>query len=170
MASETTQQAPTPAKPQKEHRWLQRLVGEWTFEGEASMGPDKSAEKFTGKESVRSLGGLWILGEGEGEVPGGVTNGTILTLGYDPQKKRFAGTFISTMMANLWVYEGQLDTTERVLTLDCEGPSMTEDGGMAMYQDIIELVSDDHRILRSRVRGNDGQWQEFMVAHYRRKK
>jgi hypothetical protein len=108
------------------------------------------------------------LGEGEGEAPGGVTNGTILTLGYDPQKKRFVGTFISTMMANLWVYEGQMDAAERVVTLECDGPSMTEDGGMAKYQDIIELVSDDHRMLRSRVRGTDGQWQEFMVAHYRR--
>ena len=132
------------------------------------MGPDKPAEKFSGKESVRSLGGLWILGEGEGEAPGGVTNATIRTLGYDPQKKRFVGTFISTMMANLWVYEGQMDAAERVVTLNCEGPSMSEDGATTEYQDIIEVVSEDHRVLRSRVRGADGHWQEFMVAHYRR--
>ena len=27
------------AEPQKEHQWLQKLVGEWTSEGEADMGP-----------------------------------------------------------------------------------------------------------------------------------
>jgi len=43
-------------EPQKEHQWLQQLVGEWTYEGEASMGPDKPPEKFQGTESVRSIG------------------------------------------------------------------------------------------------------------------
>jgi len=28
-------------KPQKEHLWLQRLVGEWTVETECQMGPDQ---------------------------------------------------------------------------------------------------------------------------------
>ncbi len=40
---------------------------------------------------------------------------------------------------------------------------------MAKYQDIIEFVSDDHRMLKSRLRGPDGNWQNFMTAHYRRK-
>lgn len=59
------------AEPQKEHRWLQKLVGEWTFEGEAPMGPDKPPEKFKGTERVRSLGDLWFVAEGQGEMPGG---------------------------------------------------------------------------------------------------
>ena len=25
------------AKPQKEHDWLSKLIGEWTFDGEAAM-------------------------------------------------------------------------------------------------------------------------------------
>ena len=29
MTSETTQQSPMVAQPQKEHLWLQKLVGEW---------------------------------------------------------------------------------------------------------------------------------------------
>ena len=53
-------------EPQKEHQWLQKLVGEWTYETEATMGPDQPPEKFKGTESVRSLGGLWILCRGSG--------------------------------------------------------------------------------------------------------
>jgi Protein of unknown function (DUF1579) len=39
-------------EPQKEHQWLQRLVGEWTYESECSMEPGKPPEKFEGSESV----------------------------------------------------------------------------------------------------------------------
>ena len=51
------------AEPQKEHQWLHKLVGEWTSEAETSMGPGKPPEKFEASESVRSLGGLWVLCE-----------------------------------------------------------------------------------------------------------
>ena len=28
-----------------EHRWLQKLIGEWTYEIETMMGPDQPSEK-----------------------------------------------------------------------------------------------------------------------------
>lgn len=155
-------------QPQKEHHWLQKLVGDWTFENECIMGPDQPPSKFTGKETVRSLGGIWVLCEGEGESPGGGSAKSIMTLGYDPDKKRFVGTFIASMMTYLWLYDGSLEGN--VLTLDAEGPSFAGDGKIVKYQDIIEFVSDDHRTLRSQVLGADGKWNHFMTAHYRRKK
>jgi Protein of unknown function (DUF1579) len=158
------------AEPQKEHRWLHKLVGEWTSESEATMEPGKPPERCTGTESVRSLGGLWILAEGQGEMPGGGAATMVMTLGYDPQKTRYVGTWIGSMMTHLWVYDGALDAAERVLTLEAEGPSMAGDGKMAKYRDVIELKSDDHRVLTSHVLGDDGQWHGFMTAHYRRKK
>jgi hypothetical protein len=57
-----------------------------------------------------------------------------------------------------------------VLTLNAEGPSMAGDGKMAKYKDVIEVKSDDHRVLTSHVLGDDGNWQHFMTANYRRKK
>ena len=160
----------TEALPQKEHQWLQKLVGEWTYDIEATMEPGKPPEKSSGTESVRSLGGLWIVAEGLGEMPGGGAATTMLTLGYDPQKQRFVGTWIGSMMTNLWVYDGALDAAERVLALDAEGPSMAGDGKIAKYQDRIELKSDDHRVLTSHVLGEDGEWHGFMTVHYRRNK
>lgn len=155
---------------QKEHKWLQRLVGEWTSEGEATMEPGKPAERFTGTESVRSLDGVWILGEGRGEMPGGVVGRTLMTLGYDPQRKRFVGTWIGSMMTHMWVYDGSLDGSERVLTLDTEGPGFANDGTMAKFRDVIEMKSDDHRVLTSHVRGDDGMWEQFVTVNYRRKR
>jgi len=167
---ETQEQTMPVVEPQEQHRWLQRLVGEWTFEGEASMGPGQPPEKFTGTESVRSLGGLWILAEGQGECPGGGAATTMMTLGYDPQKKRYVGTWIGSMMNHLWVYDGALDAAGRVLTLETEGPNMAAEGKVAKFKDVMELKSDDHRVLTSRAMGEDGAWHTFMTAHYRRKK
>jgi Protein of unknown function (DUF1579) len=157
------------AEPQKEHKWLHRLVGEWTYETEATMEPGKPPEKCGGTERVRSLGGLWILAESQGEMPGGAPATMIMTLGYDPQKKRYVGTWIGSMMTHLWVYDGALDASERVLTLEAEGPDMVSEGKMVKYRDVIQLEGDDRRVLTSYMPGEDGTWQRFMTATYRRK-
>jgi hypothetical protein len=84
---------------------------------------------------------------------------------------RFVGTWVGSMMTHMWVYDGALDEAGKVLTLESEGPDMSPDavpGRMLLYRDVIELVSDDHRVLRSYARGADGQWQHFMTTHYRR--
>jgi hypothetical protein len=155
-------------KPQAQHEWLSKLVGEWTYEHECSMGPDSPPMKSTGLERVRSLGGLWTIGEGEGEMPGGEVGHVVMTLGYDPAKERFVGTFIGSMMTYMWVYEGTLDPTGKILTLDTVGPNMTGQG-MAKYQDIMEFKDDNYRTLSSQFQGEDGKYHGFMVGHYRRK-
>lgn len=157
-------------EPQKEHQWLQKLVGEWTSEMVASMGPGKPPETFRGTESVRSVGGLWMLCEGRSEMPGGDTSTTWMTLGYDLQKKQYVGTFIGSMMAHMWLYEGSLDAAQKVLTLNTEGPDFSTPGKVSKYRDAIELRSDDHRVLTSHMLGDDGQWREIMTVHYRRTK
>ena len=158
------------AKPERQHRWLERLVGEWMFETDVPAQAGQPASKSTGSESVRSIGGLWIQAEGHGEMPGGGPATSVMTLGYDLQKKRFVGSWIGSMMTFMWVYDGELDAAERVLTLTSEGPSMSGDGTMSSYQDVIEFTSNDHRTLTSRVRTPDGTWQHFMTVDYRRKK
>jgi Protein of unknown function (DUF1579) len=157
------------SEPEKGHRWLQRLVGEWTWEYDVPGEPGQPPHKHKGTEKVRSVGGLWVLLEGEGYEADGTTSTTIMTLGYDPKRQRFIGTWIGSMMGHLWLYEGQLDASEQSLPLESEGPDMSGvEGKMARYRDTIELVSEDHRRLRSETMGEDGAWQQFMVTDYRR--
>ena len=132
------------------------------------MGPDQPPAKMRGVEVVRSLGVLWIVAEGEGEMPGGGSAKTLMTLGYDPRIGRYVGTFVASMMTHLWPYNGSLDASEKVLTLDSEGPDFTGQK-TAKYQDRIEFIDDDYRVMTSRVLGDDGNWHHFMTAHYRRK-
>ena len=158
------------SEPQKEHQWLSNLVGAWTFESECKMGPDQPPMVSQGAEFVRSLGGLWTVAEANAEVPGASGWQSIMTLGFDPRTGRFIGTFIATMMSHMWVYNGTLDVYRKTLTLDTEGPSFTAENKMVKYQDIIEIKSGDHRILRAQSMGEDGKWQHFMTAHYWRVK
>ena len=158
------------AEPQKEHQWLQQLLGEWTYEGECPSQGDQPPMKWAGSESVRSLGGLWTVAEGRGDAPGEGEHTSILTIGYDPAKKRYSGTFVASMMTHLWIYDGALDANGKVLTLDTEGPAMSGDGKMAKYKDIIEIESNDQRVMRSEMLGDDGKWNEVMRMNYRRKK
>ncbi|KAM3091368.1 DUF1579 domain-containing protein [Phormidesmis sp. 146-12] len=168
-ATQVQPEARMPVEPQKEHQWLQKLVGEWTYETEASMGTNQPAMKSTGTETVRSIRDLWFLAEGQGEMPGCGLATTIMTLGYDPQQQKFVGSWIGSMMTYLWRYEGELDASGNKLILNSEGPVMTGENKMAKYQDVIEFKSEDHRTLTSHALGEDGQWYPFMTADYRRK-
>ncbi|MBE9159553.1 DUF1579 domain-containing protein [Nodosilinea sp. LEGE 06152] len=165
----TDLQQPSPAveQPTKEHQWLQQLVGEWTHEIEGITEPDRPLEKSTGTESVKSLGDLWVVAEGQGEMCGTMAT-TIMTLGYNPQKQRFVGTWVGSIMPHLWVYDGELDAAERVLTLHSEGPAMNGEAEMSQYKDVIEFKHPDHRVLTSFYLTSDGEWQQFMTANYHR--
>lgn len=154
---------------QEEHRWLSRLVGNWTAEIECVMAPGEPPSKSEVKESVRAVGELWTLGEGEGYGPDGCQMTSYMTLGFDPQKQRFTGTFIASVMTHLWIYNGTLDAEKKVLTLDTEGPSFSGEGHVP-YQDLIEFIDDDHRTLASQFKGPDGEWVRFMTGHYYRVK
>jgi hypothetical protein len=168
MSTDETAEAMPFPEPHAEHEWLHRMVGEWTVEVEMSMGPDTPPQTSTGTERVRSLGGLWTVGEATGEMPGGGEATMIMTLGYDPLKARFVGTFVGSMMTNMWVYEGALDERGTTLTLDTEGPSMSGDGSLAAYRDVIEMKNDDLRVMTSQGQDSDGNWVVFMTTTYRR--
>jgi len=156
-----------------EHRWLHQLVGEWTFEVDCP-GPDGTPpEKHTGTETVHKLGDAWVLLDGRGKMPasqGGGEAPTQMTLGYDPDKGHFVGTFIASMMTHLWWYQrGTLDAERRRLTLEAEGPAFDgTQGKVANYRDVVEIVSADERLLHGNIQGEDGNWTCFMTARYRR--
>ena len=155
------------AKPQSEHEWFNSLLGNWTFTHECSMGPDSPPTITTGKVAARSLGGLWILLECEGSTPEDGNWTSLFTLGFDPARERYLGTFVASMMTHLWIYDGSLDDSGKQLILDVEGPAF-DGNGMAKYQDIFEIVDENSWVLRSQMLGEDGQWHQFMVGRHQR--
>lgn len=155
---------------EKEHEWLRQLVGEWTYETEVEMEPGKPPAKFSGTESVRSIGGIWIMAEGRGEMPDGGTASMFLTLGYDGEKKQFVGSWFGSMMTHLWTYTGALDASGKVLTLETTGPNCIAGAGTANFKERIELKSPDLRIFSSSMQEADGTWKPLMKCTLHRVK
>lgn len=49
-------------------------------------------------------------------------------------------------VTHLWIYEGSLDKEEKILTLNAEGPSLSAEGKLGKFRDVIEIKSADHRV------------------------
>ena len=150
-----------------EHEWLKQLVGDWTYTAECVMGPGVPPVTHQGKETVRMFGEVWARGESRMEMDEGVME-AVITLGYDTAKKKFVGSWISTVMTTMFRYEGELDASGKVLPLNTRGPSMTEAGKEVEMQDVIEIRSKDERVIWSQMKMDDGTWMRFMTATYRR--
>ncbi|MDE1997169.1 MAG: DUF1579 domain-containing protein, partial [Rhizobiaceae bacterium] len=105
----------------------------------------------------------------EGTMPGGGAAATLLTLGYDPDRGKYIGTWIGSMMNHMWIYEGNLHEDGRTLVLETNGPDFEHEGQSATYREAITFINDNERTFTSSVRQPDGSWTAFMVANYRRK-
>src|SRR5260370_30383716 len=107
--------------PVKEHQLLQKFVGEWESEGEAFMARGQPRTKLKGVESSRLIGGFWFVAQIKSTLPD-FPYEQILTIGYDPAKKKYIGTVIDSMTSHIWEYEGMFDVTGNILTWETEGP------------------------------------------------
>jgi hypothetical protein len=159
--------APKATAPTKEHNWLKQLEGEWVTDCDCIMEPGKPPMKFRGTESTRTLGGLWSIGEWKNDMNGTSTVG-MMTLGYEPTKKKFIGTWVSTMDTFMCKYEGTL--SGNTLTLETEMPNPMAGGKMTKMKDVIEIKDKDHKLLTSYAQGDDGKWVSFMTMKAVRKK
>ena len=154
------------AKPQAEHEWLGQLVGRWTFEHDCQM-PGGSKSTTQGRMNCRTLGAMWLICESSGESPDGGAWSSIMTVGFDPAVQQYVGTFVGSMMANIWPYHGVLDATGKRLPLNSEGPAM-DGNGTCKYRDTIEIIDAGSWLFLSEFQDADGEWHQFLSGKHRR--
>lgn len=165
--TDTQQDMPMATKPQKEHAWLNKLVGNWKTETDMMM-PDGSKANGTGTETVTNLGGLWAYGEGKGNTPDGSEINYRSGLGYDVSFKEYRGFWLGDVSSHLWKYTGTLSEDGKKMTLNCVGPNMMIDGETANYRDVHEIIDENHRTMTSYGEMGEGNWQQFMKVTYTR--
>jgi hypothetical protein len=168
-AENNQSQMPAMPAPVKEHAWLDQFVGEWETEAEISCDPGKPPMKCTGTESARMLGGFWLVAQGQSNM-GEMPFANVLTLGYDPQKQKYVGSWIDSMTSYLWKYEGAVNAAGTTLTLDTEGPCPAGPGKLSRFKEVTEFKSKDHRVFTSSIQGEDGKWNTVVTVNFRRKK
>lgn len=160
-------QEPEMPAPQKEHEWLQRFVGKWESESKASTGPDQPPVECKGSIACRMLGGFWLVSEYEGDM-GGMAFKGLQTIGYDPAKKKYVGTWVDSMMNHMWMYEGSVDEGGTKLVLEASGPNFMAGGKETKFRDTYAFKSADEMIITSSMLGDDGEWITFMTGTARR--
>ena len=147
------------------HRWLEGFVGDWQMVPDPDGPPEQQVDDRI--ESGRLLdGGGWLVVEGRGTMGGGNAT-TIFTAGFDPDKGKYVGTWVGSMMNYMWIYEGERQGDR--LILNCEGPNFEKPGQMQAYQDIHTFDGPNDRSLLSQTLQEDGTWKVFMTAKYKRK-
>jgi len=163
----SAQEPPALPKPEKEHEWLEKFVGTWNSELECQPAPGAPPMKSKGTLRAKSLGGFWIVSDMKLDMMGAPMN-AIQTIGYDPAKKKYVGTWVDSMTNYMWKYEGWVDEAGKILTLEADGPSFADPGKMAKYRDIYEFKAADHLLTSSQMQLPDGQWVTFMTGNGRR--
>ena len=145
-----------------QHEWLKQLVGEWDVSSEMLGEPGGDSTTWESKESIRSIGGLWIVAEDTFDDDGQPFT-SIMTLGYDPSRNAFVRSWIDTNQPRLWSSVGQLDKSRRVLRFESEGPSHADPSKTVKYRRVTAPKPSNFRISLNSVLVAD---QEAALSFY----
>ena len=154
--------------PTKEHAWLKQFNGHWEAESELTMDPAQPPMKATGQDVGENLGDFWIVNRMESSSESMPAYHSQLTLGYDVEKAKYVGSYIDSMSGYMWLYEGTVDASGRILTLDTRGPNPMS-GGVGHYKEVTEFKSATHRVFTSSLVQEDGSLLPIVEIHFRKK-
>ena len=158
-------------EPAPEHQILQRDVGTWEATLQFWIGADGKADPTaepqtsTGTEVNRMLGPFWLLSEFKGEFGGLPFEGHSIN-GFDPQTKKFTGTWIDSMTPNPMRMSGTFDAKTQTLTSTSRGIGM--DGQPATGKVVVVYDGDQSRRM-TMFENIDGKEVKSMEIIYKRK-
>ncbi|MEX0936889.1 MAG: DUF1579 domain-containing protein [Pirellulales bacterium] len=162
------EETPTFPEPTSQHQWLQQLVGQWDAEVHLFI-EGQAPVVSKGTLHVRPVGAFWTVGEHQGQFLDQPFTG-LQTLGYDPEKRKYVGTWVDSVSGYLWRHEGDLNESGSALTLSTEGPCPARPGQLSEFKEVIEVKSKDRQVFTSSIKNEEGEWTTNMKIIYHRKK
>jgi len=164
----TRAQGPMP-QATAEHLGLEAEVGTWDAVSKMWFAPGAEPMGGTAVETNKMLGKMWLVSEYKGEMMGApfVGHGQF---GYDPQKKKYIGTWIDTFGPYLSVMEGTVDEKTKTLTMLSKGfDPMT--GKECISKMVSTMIDHDHKKFEifKPVEGKKDQWWKQMEINYTRR-
>lgn len=133
------QEMPPMPKPGPEHAVLSADVGTW--DAKVEMMTPGGTMTSSGVETNRmGCGGLCLITEFTGEMMPGVPFEGHGVSAYDPNKKKYIGSWTDSMSQGLMVGESTWDPAAKTMTSMMEGPDMT--GAMVKMKAVTEQKGD----------------------------
>jgi Protein of unknown function (DUF1579) len=158
--------AETPVSaPGQEQDLLKRDVGVWDLTIESTMEPGGKPNVTKATETNTLLGGRWLISDLKGELMGIPYHGHGV-MGYDPAKKKYAGTWVDSMSTEISQLEGTYDPKTKTMTSWMESPG--PDGKPMKMRSTSEWKDDDTRIFTMHSPAGKGDEFVMMKVIYKR--
>lgn len=145
--------------------WAEPFLGEWAME---IVEGNDGTPTMTGSDTVRLMGS-WLVAETFGQNADGESFRMITSIGFDPAKGSYVGATVGTMTPSIFVLDGHRDASSGALTLETEGPAITQGKKTDRYRDIWRMTGPDTREIGAEVLQPDGAWREFMRYRFVRR-
>ena len=152
--------------PQPEHKFLERLVGEWKYE-KLSI-PAEGAEPDnlgTGTVTVEMIGDFFVVSRWSGSLYE-MDYQAVQVLGFDTAQKKYSGTWGDSFMSHRWELKGIVDATTSELPLEASGPGPS--GGTMTFRERYQFHSADSITIIGEMKQGD-QWISFSTTKLARK-
>lgn len=163
----TAQDIPPMPKPGPEHALFKDMEGTWDARVESFMGPGDPAVS-TGVEKNRvGCGGLCLISDFEGAFMDTTFEGHG-TETWDPQKKKYVGSWTDSMSTGLAVSESSYDPATKTMTGWMEGPDMA--GNITKSKTTSTIKDADTRVMEMHSVGADGSETLGLRITYTRKR
>ena len=155
-------------RPTREHELLKLYAGTWDARTKSRFMPDQPFAESTGSEvATLGFGGFWLTGEYRGTMHNCPFLGRS-TVGFDPSRKKFVGTWIDSMSAGMGTSEGSFDDKKKTFTYHM---TMNDPAGNPMRMRITdEFPSADTKVFSMFMTGPDGKEFLGMQITYTRRK
>jgi hypothetical protein len=153
--------------PTAEHKIFKSDVGTWdatmkVFEAE---GAEPTVAKAT--ETNEMIGDLWLVSRFESELAGLKFVG-LGTWGYDPEEKKYVGTWIDSMNPYPQTARGDYDPATKTLTAVAEGRNPVN-GEKVTYKETARTVDENTRLFEMFMPGEDGEYWKMLEVEYKRR-
>jgi Protein of unknown function (DUF1579) len=156
-----------------EHAILKKDVGTWDATMKFWMGPDGKADpsaqpmESKGTENGRLVGEFWLINDFNGDF-GGMPFEGHGTTGYNPQAKKFQGSWVDSMTPFAMHMEGTYD--EKTKTMTSMGKGVGPDGKETKSKSTVVYDGDNKRTMTmyELKAGTENEWVRSMEIVYTR--
>jgi hypothetical protein len=158
--------APSLMTPQ--HKMLAEDVGDWDCKCKFWAPGAPEPFESTATDTVRMLsGGMWQFSVFRGEFGGQPYTGHG-QMGYDPQKKKYVGTWIDSMSPYLNLMEGDYDAETKTMTMISKSTN-PETGKPMTSRNVTQFHEDGSRTFTIYGPDDSGEEMKMMEIVYTRK-
>lgn len=161
--------AQDPNLPQPEHKFLEKLVGDFDLQIKSFAESGKPPQESTGKAKRSMLmEGRFMRESREGKMDGNEFQG-IGMVGYDPLIKKFISIWTDTNSSGFYTTEGEFDKEKKTLTYSGIDFDL-KTGKKRVARDVLLIESDDSQKFEMFRQLEGGKEEKILEVIYTRKK